>query len=125
MVERQSELDARLLPSTNKLSPDRRMFDFVSRIDCCRAWSSMGSSSGRHFVEREREARSAFAVSERGVPTQLANESFRTSHVCFGNFVGAVAQVPMRGDFPAPEAFLYDHIVTPFWNGGEVRMPFR
>jgi len=25
--------------------------------------------------------------------------------------------VPMRSDFPAPEAFLYDHIVTPFWNG--------
>ena len=54
-------------------------------------------------------ARSAFAVSERGVATQLANESFRTSHVRFGNFVSAVAQVPMRSDFPAPEAFLYDH----------------
>jgi hypothetical protein len=39
----------------------------------------------------------------------LANESFRASHVRFGNFVGAVAQVPIRSDFPAPEAFLYDH----------------
>jgi hypothetical protein len=47
------------------------------------------------------------------VATQLANEPFRAGHVRFGNFVGAVAQVPMRSDFPAPEAFLYDHMVTP------------
>jgi hypothetical protein len=74
-----------------------------------------GSSSRRHFVESEREARSALAVSERGVLTQLANESFRAGHVRFGNFVNAVAQVPMRSsDFSASEAFLYDHIVTPF-----------
>jgi hypothetical protein len=46
--------------------------------------------------------------------TQLANESFRAGYVRFGNFVDAGAQVPMRSDFPAPEAFLYDHIVTPF-----------
>jgi hypothetical protein len=30
----------------------------------------------------------------------------------FGNFVDAGAKVPMRSDFPAPEAFLYDHIVA-------------
>ena len=77
------------------------------------------SSSRGHFVEREREARSALAVSERGMLTQLANKSFRAGYVRFGNFVDAGAQVPMRSDFPAPEAFLYDHIVTPFSNGGE------
>jgi hypothetical protein len=32
------------------------------------------------------------------MPAQLANESFRADHVCFGNSVGAIVQVLMRSD---------------------------
>jgi hypothetical protein len=107
------------LPSTNKLSPDRRFcFPNATAVEHGLQWAHRPAAT---LSNAKGKRGSAFAVSERGVPTQLANESFRTSHVRFGNFVGAVAQVPMRGDFPAPEAFLYDHIVMPFWNGGEVR----
>jgi|SRR5262245_44251218 len=44
------------------------------------------------------------------MPAQLANESFRADHVRFGNSVGAVVQVLMRSDIPAPEAFFRDHL---------------
>jgi hypothetical protein len=44
------------------------------------------------------------------MPAQLANESFRADQVRFGNSVGAVVQVLMRSDVPAPEAFFGDHL---------------
>jgi hypothetical protein len=44
------------------------------------------------------------------MPAQLANESFRADYVRFGNSVGAVVQMLMRGDIPAAEAFFRDHL---------------
>jgi hypothetical protein len=53
------------------------------------------------------------------MPAQLANESFRADHVRFGNSVGAVVQVLMRSDIPAPEAFFRDHLrASPTGFGG-------
>src|SRR5262245_60659575 len=75
---------------------------------------SSGSSSRRHFVERERKTRRAIAVGERDMLAQNTDESFRADHVRFRNAGGAVVQVLMRSDFFATEAFFCDHGRHPF-----------
>jgi hypothetical protein len=70
---------------------------------------SSGSSSRRHFVERERKTRRAIAAGERDMLAQHTDESFRADYVRFRNAGGAVVQVLMRSDFFATEAFFCDH----------------
>jgi hypothetical protein len=71
--------------------------------------TSSGSSSRRHFVERERKTRRAIAAGERDMLAQHTDESFRADHVRFRTAGGAVVQVLMRSDFFATEAFFCDH----------------
>ena len=75
---------------------------------------SSGSSSRRHFVERERKTRRAIAAGERDMLAQHTDESFRADDVSFRNAGGAVVQVLMRSDFFATEAFFCDHGRHPF-----------
>src|SRR3989475_2207217 len=70
---------------------------------------SSGSSSRRHFVERERKTRRAIAAGERDMLAQHTDESFRADHVRFRTAGGAVVQVLMRSDFFATEAFFCGH----------------
>ena len=76
--------------------------------------SPPGSSSRRHFVERERKTRRAIAAGERDMLAQHTDESFRADHVRFRNAGGAVVQMLMRSDFFATEAFFCDHGRHPF-----------
>ena len=78
------------------------------------ATGSSGSSSRRHFVERERKTRRVIAAGERDMLAQHTDESFRADHVRFRNAGGAVVQVLMRSDFFATEAFFCDHGRHPF-----------
>src|SRR2546427_3724729 len=82
---------------------------------------SSGSSSRRHFVERERETRRAIAAGERDMLAQHTDESFRADDVSFRNAGGAVVQVLMRSDFFATEAFFCDHGRHPFLEQRHVR----
>ena len=53
-----------------------------------RACASSGSSSRRHFVERERKTRRTIAAGERDMLAQHTDESFRADHVRFRNAGG-------------------------------------
>src|SRR6476469_8760426 len=83
--------------------------------------SPPGSSSRRHFVERERKTRRAIAAGERDMLAQHTDESFRADDVSFRNAGGAVVQVLMRSDFSATEAFFCDHGRHPFLEQRHVR----